>query len=116
LALGEAKEITVSVGSGKRIARQERSKNGIVVQVGGVGSASKATISLGPNPVLRENNLEGFIRPILADAQIQFRLKEQIWQIVAAKVPATRKVSSLLALEGVEENLREAILEYLLSE
>ncbi|KAH8763505.1 putative alpha-xylosidase [Hyaloscypha sp. PMI_1271] len=116
LALGEAKEITVSVGSGKRIARQERSKNGILVQVGGVGPASKATISLGPNPVLRENDLEAFIRPILADAQIQFRLKEQIWQIVAAKVPATRKVSSLLALEGVEENLREAILEYMLSE
>jgi hypothetical protein len=43
-------------------------------------------------------------------------LKEQIWQVVAAGVTATRKVSSLLALERVDENLREAILEYLLAE
>ena len=116
LALSEPKEITVSTGSGKKTVQSEKVKNGIVVTVGGLDASSTATISLGPKPTLRGNDLEAFIRPILADAQIVFRLKEQIWQIVEAKIPATRKVSSLLALEGVDENLREAILEYVLAE
>jgi hypothetical protein len=117
LALDETNEIHVSVDSekAKKLVQPEKERNGLVVQVGKVSPSTQATISLGSNPNLRQNDLEAFIRPILADAQIKFQLKEQIWQIVVAKVPTTRKVSSLLAL-GVEENLREAVLEYVLAE
>jgi len=84
------------------------------VQVGKVVSNTKATISLGSKPELSRNYVEAFVRPILADSQIQFGLKEDIWQIVTAKSPSTRKVSSLLALE-MGENLRDAVLEYVLA-
>ena len=115
LALEEPKDIRISVGSDNRDAQTKNVKNCIVVHAGKVSPSTQTTISLGSNPKLRENDLEAFIRPILADAQIQFQLKEQIWQVVVAKVPTTRKVSSLLALE-MDENLREAILEYVLAE
>ncbi|KAN0105886.1 glycoside hydrolase family 31 protein [Hyaloscypha variabilis] len=117
LALDQPSDIHVSVDSEKtkKLVQPEKERNGLVVKVGKVSPSTPATISLGSNPKLRQNDLEAFIRPILADAQIKFQLKEQIWQIVVAKAPTTRKVSSLLAL-GVEENLREAVLEYVLAE
>ena len=114
LSLEEPEEIMVSFGSDKKAAQTKKVNNGILAQVGSSSASSRIIFSLGPNPKLRGNDLEAFIRPILADAQIQFHLKEQIWQIVAAKIPTTRKVSSLLALE-MGENLREAILEYVLA-
>jgi alpha-glucosidase (family GH31 glycosyl hydrolase) len=115
LALSKPKEITVRVGTEKRDVKFEHGKTGLVVQLGKIEPDSKATISLGPNPELLPNDMKAHIRPILADAQIRFGLKEDIWQIVAAKLPTTRKVSSLLALE-MDENLREVVLEYVLAE
>lgn len=115
LALSEPKKVTVRVGTEKRDVKSEHDKTGLVVQLGKIEPDAKAAISLGPNPELLPNHMEAHIRPILADAQIRFGLKEDIWQIVAAKLPNTRKVSSLLALE-TDENLREAVLEYVLAE
>ncbi len=115
LALSEPKDFTVRVGTEKRDVKSEHGKTGLVVQLGKIEPDAKATISLGPNPELLPNDMEAHIRPILADAQIRFGLKEDIWQIVAAKLPTTRKVSSFLALE-MDENLREAVLEYVLAE
>jgi alpha-glucosidase (family GH31 glycosyl hydrolase) len=115
LALGKCSEISLSIGEKEGAVAGENQKNGIVVEIGEVPPHTTASISLGPNPQLKQNDVEAFVRPILADAQIEFRVKEEIWRVVIAKVPTTRKVSSLLALE-VEENLREAVLEYVLAE
>ena len=114
LALSEPKEITVSVGNDEWIVKSEKVGNGIVVQVGKVLTNNRITISLGSNPTLRHNDVEALIRPMLADAQIQYGLKEDIWQIVTAKVSSPLKISSLLALE-MEENVRDAVLEYVLA-
>jgi predicted RecA/RadA family phage recombinase len=115
LALSEPKETSVLVGTDKRVTKPEKVKNGIVVQVGKVLPNTKITISLGSKPELSHNDVETFTRPILEDAQIQYGLKEDVWQILAAKVSSTLKVSRLLALE-IDENLRDAVLEYLLAE
>jgi hypothetical protein len=115
LALSYPKQITVRVGTEKRDVKSEHGKSGFVVQLGKIEPEAKATISLGPNPELLPNDMEAHIRPILADAQIRFGLKEDVWQIVVAKLPTTRKVSSLLVLE-MDENLRVAVLEYVLAE
>lgn len=115
LALSKPTEISCSIGSEKGNAEAKEVENGIVVHVGKVPSNTKATIQLGPKPKLAQNDVEAFIRPILADAQIKFGLKEDIWQIVEAKVPSSRKVSSLHALD-MDENLRNAVLEYVLAD
>jgi alpha-glucosidase (family GH31 glycosyl hydrolase) len=115
LALSEPKEMSVLIGTDKRVIKPEKVTNGIVVQVGNVPPNTKATISFGLEPKLSHNDVETFIRPILEDAQIQYSLKEDIWQIVAAKVSSTLKISRLLALE-IDESLRDAVLEYLLAE
>jgi hypothetical protein len=115
LARVEPKEISVKIGREKEDFKLEKVKNGFVVQIDRIWYLAEVTISLGSNPELSHNDVEAFIRPILADAQIRFGLKEEIWKIVTAKIPTTRKVSSLLALE-MDENLREAILEYVLAE
>jgi hypothetical protein len=115
LALSEPKEMSVSIGTDKRVIKPEKVRNCLVVQVGKVPPNTKATISFGLEPRLSHNDVETFIRPILEDAQIQYSLKEDIWQIVAAKVSSTLKISRLLALE-IDESLRDAVLEYLLAE
>jgi alpha-glucosidase (family GH31 glycosyl hydrolase) len=115
LALAKPEEISVTVGTENRNFHTEVSRNGIIVNIRKISSKAKATISLGPTPNLSQNDVELLVKPILADAQVPFRLKEDIWTIIAAKIPNTRKVSSLQALE-VEDNLRNAVLEYVLAE
>lgn len=92
-------------------------QGGVVMSLnlGKVDHNTPTTVSIGPKPELRQNNVESLVRPILADAQIRFGLKEEIWRIVASKASNTHKVSSLLALE-MEENFRHAVLEYVLAE
>jgi hypothetical protein len=115
LALSEPKQIKASVGTKEWDVKPQKVKNGIVVQVDKVLPNTKAAISLGSNPELSHNDVQGFVRPILADAQIQFKLKEDIWQIVSAQVSGTLKASRLHVL-GMDENLRNAVLEYVLAE
>ena len=115
LALSEPKQIKASVGTKEWDVKPQKVNNGIVVQVGKVLPNTKAAISLGSNPELSHNDVQGFVRPILADAQIQFKLKEDIWQIVSAQVSGTLKASRLHVL-GMDENLRDAVLEYVLAE
>ncbi|TAQ85973.1 hypothetical protein B7494_g5701 [Chlorociboria aeruginascens] len=115
LALGEIDEIHVLVHSNERDVKPEKVKNGVVVHVGTILPHTQATISLGLNPKLSHNNVQTFIGPILADAQIQFGLKEDIWQIVVSNAPNSLKISNLLALE-LDENLRDVVLEYILAD
>lgn len=74
------------------------------------------SVSLGANPQLGTSlkDAEVHIRPILADAQIDFWLKEEVWRIVNSETSAVGKVSGLHALD-MEENLRDAVLEHILA-
>jgi len=115
LGLSEVYDIIVSVGTEQKKVEPVKEKNGVVIHIGKVAADTKVTVSLGKTPELSHNDVGAFVRSILSDAQIQFRLKEDIWQIVTAKVPSTVKVSGLDALE-MDENLRNAVLEYVLAE
>jgi hypothetical protein len=115
LGLREVYDIDVLVGTQQKKVEPLKEKNGVIVHVGKIAADTKVFVSLGKTPQLSHNDVGAFVRPILADAQIQFSLKEDIWQIVAAKVPSTVKISGLDALE-MDENLRNAVLEYVLAE
>lgn len=115
LGLSPTKDITASIGKDKPALKIEKAHNGTVVHVGKIPLKTKATISLGAKPELRRNDIEALVRPVLADAQIKFQLKEDVWQIVTAKISSTLKVSRLHALE-MSENLRHAVLEFILAD
>jgi alpha-glucosidase (family GH31 glycosyl hydrolase) len=115
LGVDELSNLSLSVGGAKREVRQEKVHNGIVVHLGTFEAGYGAEVTIGDNPQLRKVDAEDFIRPILADAQIRFDVKEDVWNVVASKSPTTQKVSSLLSL-GLDENLRDAVLEYVLAE
>jgi len=114
LALDMPEKINISVDNDKRNVESERVANGTLVRIGKVSPNAQIIVSLGLRPGLRHNDREALIRPILFDAQISFVLKEDIWQIVIAKISTTLKVSRLQTLE-MDENLRNAVLEYLLA-
>jgi hypothetical protein len=67
-------------------------------------------MELGPNPQLRRPDTGTMIWQILSDAQISFRLKEDIWTTVTSGVQV---VSRLHALE-MDRKLLDALLEYVL--
>lgn len=115
LAVNELTSPSVTVDGTKREVKQEQVQNGSVLHLGKLPADTTTVVSLGETPALSEVNAEEFIRPILADAQIRFDLKEDIWEIVTRNAPTTQKVSSLLALD-INENLRDAVLEYVLAE
>ncbi|KAH8599960.1 putative alpha-xylosidase [Bisporella sp. PMI_857] len=115
LALKDPKEIYVQLGTGEISVKPEKVKNSIVVQVGNILPSATATIALGNQPQLAPNNVESLTWPLLADAQIEFRLKEDIWQILSAKIDTTKKTRKLHALE-MDSNLRDAMLEYVLAD
>jgi hypothetical protein len=114
LALHAPEKINIVVDNDKRDVELEKVSNGILVHIGKVFTDSKITITLGSKPQLRQNDVEALVRPIIFDAQISFVLKDDIWQIVTAKIPTTLKVSRLQTLQ-MDENLRNAVLEYLLA-
>jgi len=104
---------SIVIGNYKREVNTEKVKNGILIQVGTIPPDAQAIIFI--DAALSRNNIGDLIKPILANAQIEFKLKEEIWQIVVSGVPSTMKVSGLDALD-MNGNLRNAVLEYVLAE
>lgn len=89
--------------------------NGLLVKIGAVPPAAMARIELGQNPQLRRVQPSTLIWPILDDAQIEFDLKENIWQIVTANVGRTIQISRLSTLE-MDNNLLLALFEFILAD
>ncbi|PQE26029.1 Glycoside hydrolase family 31 protein [Rutstroemia sp. NJR-2017a BBW] len=111
--------------------------NGTLLHLNAIPYSAQASISISIGntnsaPVLTPTDPRKFIRPILADAQVEYKLKERIWGVVDAdgeegegeegegeEGKKLRMVSGLLALRGVggsgkeEENLRDAVMEYI---
>jgi alpha-glucosidase (family GH31 glycosyl hydrolase) len=108
LAMDDPKTVTVSVNGTEQKLSTEVVPNGFVVKLGAI--SGQVTVGLGENPQLVRKDAACLIWPILSDAQIEFQLKEDIWQIVTNKVQV---VSRLLAL-NMDEKLKDAVLEFIL--
>ena len=115
LALTKPKTLKVLVD---RVEHQPTAKtvsNGLLVTLGTFSRNAHIVVELGVNPQLRHTDAQSLIWPILSEAQISFGLKEDIWQVVTAKVQKTVQVSRLHALE-MDSNLLDAVLEYVLAD
>ncbi|KAI4142360.1 MAG: hypothetical protein LQ340_007371 [Diploschistes diacapsis] len=93
-----------------------RSAYGTMVELGSLDAGSSVTVSVGRDPQLRIADPGEWIRGTLMDAQIEFGVKQKIWDVVERKdVTRISKASQLEALE-MPRGLRAAVLEALLAD
>lgn len=95
--------------------REER--NGVVIDLGEADVSSREVrVALGKNPQVSTNDPAALLAPVILAAQITYKVKEAIWDIVSNKnVSNIVKVSRLQALE-MAESVRLAVMEMLLAE
>ena len=79
-------------------------------------SDNACIINLGPAPKLRSNDTKGRIRRILEQAQLKHDTKLALWSIIEERSSRTVLLSRLRAVEGVDEEMMDAILEFLLAQ
>ncbi|KAI5462752.1 putative alpha-xylosidase [Mariannaea sp. PMI_226] len=90
--------------------------NGLVVQLGETTMHSTVALELGPDPQLRRNEPLELIEPVLQHAQIEYDVKDKLWETLTdERVPMTVRVSRLQTLE-MNPNLRLFLTEYLLAD
>ena len=81
-----------------------------------VQSEKAFTIKLGSDPQLRQNDTKGEIRHILEQAQIKHDTKWAVWKVLEEKLSPKVLMSRLRAIEGVDEELMDAMMEFLLAQ
>ncbi|KAM4057143.1 glycosyl hydrolases family 31 domain-containing protein [Hirsutella rhossiliensis] len=90
--------------------------NGLVVALGDVPAGAGATVYLGANPQLAINDPQALIYPILFDAEIEYRLKENIDAIMSAPSVTTAVRASQLEALDMDPDLRSVLTELLLAD
>jgi hypothetical protein len=115
LSLSKLKTLRVLVDGSEIKATQEKVSNGLIIKIGEISKTSKVIVELDKNVQLGINDPAALIHPLLGQAQLDFGLKEGIWDVVTAKMPKTLQVSRLHALE-MEPHLLESLLELVLAD
>jgi len=115
LSVSKLTSLRVLVDGSPIQAIQEKVPNGLLVEIGTISKTSKVVVELDENVQIGVNDPASLIRPFLGQAQLEFGLKEGIWDVVTAKVPKTLQVSRLHALE-MEPHLLESLLELVLAD
>jgi alpha-glucosidase (family GH31 glycosyl hydrolase) len=91
-------------------------EGGSVVRVGVMSGSSVAKVILQPNPQLDVIEPLPLVEALLRGAQIEYLLKDAIWDILSDKSASVAvKIAELEALD-MEFDLRVAILEYLVAD
>lgn len=73
-------------------------------------------IKLGSEPRLRQNDIKGEIKHILEQAQIKHDTKWALWNVMEERLRPKVLMSRLRAVEGVDEELMDAMMEFLLAQ
>ncbi|KAJ9143890.1 Alpha-xylosidase [Pleurostoma richardsiae] len=118
LGIKKPRLITIEAGPSAPQPQVLEEANGLLIAqvLLGRGSGEVITFDLGPHPQLDHNDAAGLIEPIIRDAQIEYRLKDAVWDVVSArKVSTSVKLGRLQALE-MSESLRVAVMELLLAD
>lgn len=90
--------------------------NGSLLHIGLVQSDKRTSVQLEKSPQLAVNDPESLIFPLVYDAQIDFKLKDQIDAVITKKeIPLTSRASQVEALD-IGDELRTLVLEYLLAD
>ncbi|RDA94853.1 hypothetical protein CP533_4219 [Ophiocordyceps camponoti-saundersi (nom. inval.)] len=92
----------------------KKAENGLLVELGEVAATSQATVWLGSDPQLAVNDPMALMEPVLYDAEVSTRLKENL-EAVALSGPQSARASQVEALE-MEDGLRRFIMEMLFAD
>ncbi|PKS05513.1 hypothetical protein jhhlp_008203 [Lomentospora prolificans] len=76
---------------------------------------STITVELGPDPQLATLNYASTFATMLADFQMENRLKDRIWEVLEASQPTAVKIGRLLSL-GLEKSVVGPLMELILSD
>ncbi|KAH8819026.1 putative alpha-xylosidase [Xylogone sp. PMI_703] len=109
------KEIVSSVNGTSRKIASESVSNGILLHLGSIKPDEKIVIELGSDPELSLTDPSTFLKPIINEAQVGYKLKELIWAVVIDDVPKSVKVTRLHAIE-MDHALLDALLEHILAD
>ncbi|EQL02463.1 hypothetical protein G6O67_003267 [Ophiocordyceps sinensis] len=90
--------------------------NGLLVSLGEVPAEASATVHLGGDPELAVSDPLALIDPVLYDAQVGYKLKDDVYAVLSPpSVPTSVRVSQLEALD-MDLDLRLFLLEHLLAD
>ncbi|KJZ74906.1 hypothetical protein HIM_05637 [Hirsutella minnesotensis 3608] len=110
------KDIHASVDDKSLSPKVDVVDNGLLVTLGDVPSGAQATVSVGSQPGLSVNDPYALMFPILYDAEVGYRLKEDIEAIMTPKsVPTSVRATQLEALD-MDADLRLVLMELLLAD
>jgi hypothetical protein len=112
LGVNNIKSLKVSVNGKVQQASSEKVQNGTLIKLGKISTKTKITIEIGEDPQLVSLDPASMLFPFINSAQLPFRLKEEIWAILTAKVSKSIQISRLHTLD-MDLHLLNAILEYL---
>lgn len=116
LGASEPREISVSMGTKNVAPKVTHEANGIVIELGEVAVRETITVHLGSNPLLRENDVVDLLEPILQQAQIEYDIKDKIWEVlVDQELPISGRISRLQTMD-MSSNLRLLLNEFLLAD
>ncbi|KAH6693584.1 glycoside hydrolase [Plectosphaerella plurivora] len=105
----DGKSVEASVTADTRVGASP----GIVIDLPKAGGA--VTVSLGSTPKLKVGDWTPQVEALILDLQIEFHIKDKLWDIWRAKQPVAVKVGRILTL-GLEEAISGPILEFLLAD
>jgi alpha-glucosidase (family GH31 glycosyl hydrolase) len=99
----------------QNIIEVEMKDGSSILSLGSVPTNSEVTILVGKNPQLNVTDVEKHIHPVINNAQIEFEMKRDAWNIVMAKIPLSVKIGMLCAL-SLQEKMLNALLEVLVAD
>ncbi|KAG9248915.1 putative alpha-xylosidase [Calycina marina] len=112
LGISELDNVTFTVDGAKQSATTEKRDNGLLVKLGAISTKATTTIDIGQNPALGNTDYLALLQPFLNSAQIEFQVKERIWDVLVAGIPKSAKISRIHALD-IDIILLNTVLEHL---
>jgi len=112
LGVSHLADIDVSIDGAKQSSEAEEKANGVLLKLGAISTKSTAIIGIGKNPSLVSTDYLAILQPFLNNAQIEFQLKERIWEVLTAKITKPARISRLHALD-IDITLLNVLLEHI---
>ena len=112
LGVHNIKNLKVSLNGMEQKTSSEKGQNGTLIKLGKLSTKAKITVAIGKDPQLEFPDAATMLFPFINSAQLRFKLKEEIWAILTAKVSKNIQISRLHTLD-IDLHLLNAILEYL---
>jgi hypothetical protein len=109
--------ITIDSAAQTSPTEVEATTNGFLIKIANVPTTSSFSISIGANPKLEDHETLERCNEILKAAQVEYLLKEVVWDAIAGAEAGETRLERAARLSGIEmdEDLRAALLEQVLA-